>query len=192
MKKSETKFYNTSIKMYNSLFKLLEEKDYQSISIKELCENANINRTTFYGHYDNMNQLLAEAKDYVMNKFLSSFEKTPTILDLPKNYTNEYIIEILLSPYLNFVKENKVIFKVFVTNLKTFNVDFYYNSLLNYVLIPSLKKKGLTDLNEINYISKFYLTGVTAIIMEWISKDCIEDINFIANVILNCNKYNIF
>ena len=43
MNKTETKYFNTSIKMYNALFELLEHKNFLDITVKELCENNEMN-----------------------------------------------------------------------------------------------------------------------------------------------------
>ena len=39
---------------------LLVEKDYEKISVKELCERARINKKTFYTYYAGLDELLAE------------------------------------------------------------------------------------------------------------------------------------
>ncbi|MBQ2891306.1 MAG: TetR/AcrR family transcriptional regulator C-terminal domain-containing protein [Bacilli bacterium] len=48
----------------------------------------------------------------------------------------------------------------------------------------------MTDINKINYISKFYLTGITSIIMEWINNNCIDSIDYISDIILLCNNHS--
>ncbi len=58
--KSENKYFNTAILMDEALISLLEIKAYEFISIKEVCEKAGVNRSTFYLHYENMSDLLAE------------------------------------------------------------------------------------------------------------------------------------
>jgi AcrR family transcriptional regulator len=45
--------------LQDSLIELLEEKAISKITVKELCEKADINRTTFYTHYANPGELLA-------------------------------------------------------------------------------------------------------------------------------------
>jgi len=42
----------------DSLIELMREKSISKITIKELCESADINRTTFYAHYTDQYQLL--------------------------------------------------------------------------------------------------------------------------------------
>lgn len=46
---------------------LLREKPVQSISVKELCEKAGINRGTFYFHYTDIYDLLHQMEDEMMN-----------------------------------------------------------------------------------------------------------------------------
>lgn len=52
MNKSESKYFNTALLMDEALIKLLAEKNIEFISIKEICEKAGVNRSTFYLHYE--------------------------------------------------------------------------------------------------------------------------------------------
>lgn len=68
----ESKYYKTSLLMNEALLLLLEKKDYEYITIKEICKKAGVNRSTFYLHYENMNDLLEEtlenkAKELLLN-----------------------------------------------------------------------------------------------------------------------------
>lgn len=191
MNRSEVKYRNTEVKMYSALFELLETKSFNSINIKELCEKANINRSTFYSHYDSMLELLDDAKNYVLNQFFKSFKINLLNDNIPKNDIENFNINNFIIPYLNFVKENKLVFKVFVENLSTFNADKYYNFLLENVFIPLLSKKGIEDQLAIKYISKYYLSGVTSVVLDWINRNCIDDIDYVSNIIVMCNKYTI-
>ena len=71
MNKSESKYFNTAIKMDKAFLALLEEKDFEYITVKELCKRADVNRSTFYLHYENMTDLLAESIEYMYDDFLS-------------------------------------------------------------------------------------------------------------------------
>ena len=44
---------------------LLEKKDYDYITIKEICEKAGVNRSTFYLHYETLDDLLKESLSYI-------------------------------------------------------------------------------------------------------------------------------
>ena len=47
MNKSESKYFNTARKFDDALIFLLEKKDLEYISVKEICETAGVNRSTF-------------------------------------------------------------------------------------------------------------------------------------------------
>ena len=47
MNKSESKYFNTALLMDEALIQLLEVKDYEYITVKEICEKAGVNRSTF-------------------------------------------------------------------------------------------------------------------------------------------------
>ncbi len=46
-----------------ALIRLLQEKDIQKISVKELCQASGINRTTFYHHYGRPADVLQEMEE---------------------------------------------------------------------------------------------------------------------------------
>lgn len=71
MNRSESKYLNTAQAMDEALMSLLAEKDFESITITELCEKAHVNRSTFYLHYDSMAELLEETIDSANQAFFS-------------------------------------------------------------------------------------------------------------------------
>ena len=60
MNKSESKYFNTALRMDEALLALLEEKDLEYITVKELCHRAGVNRSTFYLHYETIDDLVNE------------------------------------------------------------------------------------------------------------------------------------
>lgn len=46
--------------IFESLFELMEEKDFDKITIQNLTERAQINRATFYAHFQDKYELLDE------------------------------------------------------------------------------------------------------------------------------------
>ena len=60
MNKSDSKYFHTALLMNEALLLLLEKKEFEFITVKEVCEKAGVHRTTFYLHYNDMNDLLKE------------------------------------------------------------------------------------------------------------------------------------
>ena len=75
MNKSESKYFNTALRMDEALIALLEEKDLEYITVKEICRRAGVNRSTFYLHYETIADLTDEAMDMIDRRFESYFPR---------------------------------------------------------------------------------------------------------------------
>ena len=56
--------------IHNTFKSMICEMDYDQITIKELTERAQINRKTFYLHYNSLDDLLAELQDEIAENFI--------------------------------------------------------------------------------------------------------------------------
>ena len=66
LNRSESKYFNTAVRMDEALIELLETQEFSYISVKSICEKAGVNRSTFYLHYENTSDLLAETLQYIL------------------------------------------------------------------------------------------------------------------------------
>ncbi len=189
MNKNESKYFNTAIRMDEALLALLEKKDFEYITIKEVCEKAGVNRSTFYLHYENISDLLKETTRYIIDKHQTYYSAETASISLryetcKKNelifVTTEY-----LTPYLTFVKENQRIFKTAVKRFDLMNFDEVYGKMFTHIFNPILARFNVIE-KERAYIIKFYLSGIFAIVMEWLEMDCTDDINEIIKIIMDC------
>ena len=191
MNRSESKFKNTAEKMDNALLALINEKDFQDINVAEICEKAGVSRSTFYDHYQNTYDLLKETQNMIMKNFHKSFNEAgitfPDISKLDKNDLY-FISPKYLVPYLEYVKKNKRIFRTYLTHLATFEPEDAFDDLFKYVLKPVFMRMGVMDNSIMQYMSKFFLSGITAIVNEWVNNDCKDDILFIVEIITACIK----
>ena len=189
MNKSESKYFHTAIKMDEALITLLEKKGFEYITIKEICDTAGVNRSTFYLHYENTSDLLKETTRYMIDKHLAYYEIDQRRISLQFEtckheellfITNEYLV-----PYLTFIKENQRLFKVSIKQFNSLNMDEVYGRMFKHVFNPILERFNVPE-KERAYVMKFYLTGVFAIVMEWLDKNCSDDMATVIEVIIDC------
>lgn len=189
MNKSESKYFNTAVRMDEALLSLLEEKDFQYLTVKEICSRAQVNRSTFYLHYDTIGDLLSETIDYTMDKFHQKFNAMDVVsreqidsLPLGKLIliTPEYLI-----PYLEFTRENRRVFSVAVSQPNALQTDRIFHKFYFYYIHPIMKRFGLQEF-EIDYILTFYLRGMFAVICKWIQRGCVEDVQTMAQLLKHC------
>lgn len=174
MNKNESKYFNTAKKMNDALITLLETKEYEYITIKEICHIANVNRSTFYLHYSNMNDLLEETIKSLNLSFYSHFkskENESTIISKDNLEDLLLINDDNLIPYLNFIKENKNIYKVLKTHPQLFNANKTYDQMFRKLFVPIMKRFGL-DEKWHKYLMDFYISGLTSLVLDWVYDNC--------------------
>ncbi len=189
MNKNESKYFNTAVKMDKALIELLEKKDFEYITIKEICASAGVNRSTFYLHYENTADLLKETTQYITDSFLSYFSvEKQSIAYKFENCDLKDLIFVTpeyLSPYLTFIKENQRIFKTSIRQFGSMDFDSVYNKMFKYIFNPVLARFDFPEKDRA-YILKFYLVGITAVVMEWLEDDCAKEIDNIIRIIIDC------
>ena len=189
MNKNESKYFNTAIRMDEALITLLEKKDFEYITIKEICAAAGVNRSTFYLHYENTSDLLKETTRYIIDKHLAYYgvEKNRISLQFETCKHEEllFITDEYLVPYLTFIKDNQRLFKVSIKQFNALNMNGVYGGMFEHIFNPILERFHVPE-KERAYVMKFYLTGVFAIIMEWLDKDCSDDMETVTRVITDC------
>jgi len=105
MKESRKTRY-TKMALQNSLFELMEKKPIAKITIKELCENADINRTTFYAHYTDQYDLLAKIEDETLSW---AKEAIANFSDKTDKYENIKLLEEIFQYFVDNSKNLKIL-----------------------------------------------------------------------------------
>jgi len=189
MNKNESKYFNTAQKMDEALILLLEKKEFAYITIKEICDTAGVNRSTFYLHYENTSDLLKETTQYILDRHFSYYDADKqdvfSRLECGDRKQLIFITRDYLVPYLTFIKENRRIFKLSIKQFHVMNMEDVYEKMFKYIFDPILVKFHIPE-NERTYLIKFYLTGIFAVVMEWLDKDCEDDIETIIKIINDC------
>lgn len=189
MNKSESKYAHTARRMDEAFFALLEKKDFDYITVKDICLMAGVNRSTFYLHYETIGDLLNEAAEYVNQKCFSGFKKelNTTMQDIENAALSDLILvrKDILIDYLSFIKQNRVLFKVRVTHPAITSQDNTYAKLFKTVLEPILDRFHY-DKAQQQYISSFYINGMNAVVMRWIENDCAEPIEEMVKIMVKC------
>ena len=189
MNKSESKYFNTAAKMDEAFLELLEKKDFSYITVKEICEKAGVNRSTFYLHYETLDDLLSESTEFINKQFLSFMEHDSEafVTKLKSCHMNElYLITPqYLKPYLSYIESHKRLFMTSVTRAKTLRLDESYKKMYRHVFTPILERYNVPA-GDRQYIMSFYVNGIMAIISDWLKNDCKDSIEHIMTIIQGC------
>ena len=148
----DKRIIRTKKKLTNTLLTTLKTKKVKDITVLDLCKDANINRTTFYKYYKDIEDLLFKIEE----SLIAELEKN--ITDIKRNYLLTYTTIIIET-----INEHKEIY----TRLISENDD---QSIEEWRKL--LKKASEGDLDN---IYNFIVDGTIGIIESWIKKDCKEE-----------------
>lgn len=187
--KSQSKYYHTACLMNEALLQLLEKKDYAFLSVKEICEKAGVNRSTFYLHYETMDDLLTETIQYIGKKIADQYNREH-VIDKTRIQTCPVEELLLVSPkylypYLNFVKDNKKIFQTAFVQPRALKTQEISGYLYDEIFEPIMARFGIPE-NERKYRIAFGLNGMGAVIIEWVRGGCKEEVGDIADILIKC------
>ena len=184
--RSQSKYFNTALLMDEALILLLEKKDFEFITIKEICAKAGVNRSTFYFHYENINDLIKECDNYLNEKFIDKYKGKEELNIETISLNDLYLVDDkFLIPYLNFVKENKTFYRVVCKNTGIFGTVDQFNKLTKTTLMPIINRFGINE-NDGKYYLEFFIKGIIAVVMKWVDSGCVDDVNHIALIINSC------
>ncbi len=189
MNKSESKYFNTALRMDEALIALLEEEDLEYITVKEICHQAGVNRSTFYLHYETIADLVNETLEMIQRRFLSYFpQQEENVLGNISSREREELVLVTreyLLPYLRFIRDNKKIYRAAVRNPGSMQAYTRYVELKQRILSPILERFEIPANHRPYYIA-YYVEGIAAIIKEWLQQDCADKVEMIADIIESC------
>ena len=191
MNKSESKYFNTALRMDEALLALLEEKDLQYITVKEICHRAGVNRSTFYLHYETIADLVDETLEMINQRFRSYFpQQEEEILGNMGNRERENLVLVTreyLLPYLRFIRDNKKVYRAAFRNPSSMQAHTRYGELKQQILGPILERFEIPAAQRPYYMA-YYVEGIIAIVKEWLRQDCTDEVEMIADIIESCAR----
>ena len=158
-KKEDRRITMTRRMLKDALTEMLRETDIYHVSIRELCQRADINRTTFYKYYGSQFDLLTDMENDLL-EFLSS-----TIREYAEDPVR--IIETACEYMENHLEFGRLI----INN----NVDPLFPQKL--FSLPELRETVLTrcsgqeDGPKQEYLFHFITYGAYRIISMWVNKE---------------------
>ena len=157
-----------------SFLSLLENNEINKISIKSICENAQINRSTFYKHYGSQYDVLSEIENALINQSrqILGNEFMKTNVDACLSYET----------YCRYIEQNKKIYQLLTDNVGS----NFPKKIMEHQQIQFLLQKQLPDYyseEDTPYVYTFVVYGIYQLIVEWLNTDCKRPTHEIAGLI---------
>ena len=182
-------YVGIGVELGEALIRLLQKKPFDKVSVKDICEEAGVNRTTFYNYFDDKDQLLEMTMIASTEVFIAEFEKF--IAEKRKNgepiMPEQYMFhKDILRYYLELIRRYRQVFNVFAMSQGMFYSQEQFAELVNVVVLPMLEKFEIHDPRFAEYISTFYFGAMHSVIFAWIRNGCEDEIDYMIYVIQSC------
>ena len=190
MERRNSRYYETPELMDEAFLSLLEEKDLEIITDKDVCSRAGVSRSTFYLHYESFADLMEESTRLMLGRFRGGFDREAEsdvfarLESAPVGELNLVVPEYL-TPYLEFVGENRRLFSALVENAGTLGMRDVYGRMERHLIAPILDRFCVPERSR-RFLMRFYLGGLMAILVEWVKGGCEEPVEEVAEIMRGC------
>lgn len=176
IKKEDRRVRRTKKMLTQALTELMQQKQVNEITVKELTDRADMNRGTFYMYYKDIYDMLKTIENNMfneLNEILTRHEQ-----DNVKQKT-----ALLLKDLFSFMKENSGMVQVLLSP----NGDINFLHQLNEVLREKCLQYFKTAEQEIgddtfDYQYSFIVFGTAGLIRSWVSRGYPESAEHMANL----------
>lgn len=157
---------------------LLQQQPLGKITVTQICDAADVNRSTFYAYYPSIYDLLDDIEDQMINKIPKPSKA------FTASTTKEYQAE--LEDFFSYIKKHRETFSVLLSNAETGKfrqrlVDTFFDVMLTQDIL----KQSFSS--RLGYI--FCVNGVIGMLKEWIDQDFPMDTATFARIALQMSLH---
>lgn len=175
-KKNNKQFKSSDIRMKQAMLELMNTMPFDKITVRLVCERAAVNRSTFYAHYTDIYDMIAQMETNLQKKLMESYLIPEEIVPFS---TKSFII------FLKFIREHRYFYRAALKTRREFPLKQGFEPLWGQVIRPLCLSAGISSENEMMFYFVGFQAGFTMILKRWVEQDCMENEEKIAQIIQN-------
>jgi AcrR family transcriptional regulator len=183
--KEKRKIRYTKMVLRDSLMELMKSRSILSISIKDICELADISRSTFYAHYKDQYDLLKQTEE----ETLAYFED---MLNRYKDKHGKKETAQMVEEMLTYIADNGDTIQVLLS--ENGNIDFQKKLFHHFIMHKQITKyfaENQQDEDAKNYYSVFLIHGTIGLIWHWLKNNMAMPVPQLAKLMMKWTEHQI-
>lgn len=180
--KNNQRFRDMDIRLKDTMLELLKTKDFETITVKALCEAAQVNRSTFYAHYTDILEMMEQMETHLNEKLLESYAAAPAE-ELAKS--SGFSVWPFI-PFLRHIKAHRYFYQPALRQRREFPLKQGFEGLWEQIVRPRCEAAGITSESEMMYYFVYFQAGFTMVLKRWVDTGCQEPEEKIAQLLQNC------
>lgn len=166
-KKEDRRVRITKKAIRDSLIELMQQYPISKISVKMICDGADINRSTFYAHYRDQNSLLDKVQQEAVQG-IKTHVFTTSFIQQSESATT-VIVKVL-----EYCRDNSALFKVLLSE----NGDTVFQrelmGLVQEKSLDELREEHKLDERTAKYLELFTVSGILSMVRHWLEEGCLD------------------
>lgn len=177
--RNNQRFRDMDKKLKEAMLTLLKDMDFEKITVKMICEKAEVNRSTFYAHYADIYEIMEQMENHLNEELLESYSDEPPT-------ENDVFSVWPFIPFLRHIKKHRDFYKIALKERKNFPLKQGYEQMWNQIIKPNCEAAGIWSESEMMYYFVYFQAGFTFALKRWIDTGCREKEEEVALIIQNC------
>ena len=168
LKKEDRRVRRTKKLLTQALTELLQKKQVNEITVKELTDLADMNRGTFYMYYRDIFDMLEKIEDEL-------FQKLDVIAQTHEHGDPTQQVKPILLDLFRFIEENQEMCRVLLSPNGDMNfLHRLYEAIRERSLEIWKDQMGSLGEKEFDYRYSFVIFGCAGMIRAWVNRNCQE------------------
>lgn len=177
MKKAHSRRWDaTEKRMEDAALQLMEAADAEQVSVRAICAAAQVNRTTFYAHFEDFPDLAARLSARMREELMESFAAGE----------QEPFSAASFVPFLRFVREHQGFYRIVLRSRRDFPIQEGLEELLSRIMRPVCQRAGIESEDEIMSCLVFIQAGFTMCLRRWVDGGCAMPEDRLAETLAAC------
>ena len=166
MKKNPLQTEATKQKLQSAFWDIYEEKSFKNITVREITERAQVNRSTFYAYYKDVYDILEQSEDEILANLGKGRNLQQSFL-APERYNEE------MRNFGRFILKNRKPLAILLGSNgdPKFSTKIWNTARQNiYANIMEVAE----DKNEvtIDYITEYIVSSLSGVMIKWLNSGC--------------------
>ena len=170
MNKNDLRVVKTKNGIHQALLHLLKNKPLTQIKVTELCKEANINRGTFYFHYEEVGDVFKELFKEIMFDLKESYDE-------PYKQTNPFTIETLdpnTIRIFHHIKKYEDFYNIVLSEHVSTTYYYMLFDAVRSIFISDDHTKVHGHVND--YFYSYMTNAILGLIIEWYRRNFQESV----------------
>lgn len=157
--KVDVRIVKSKESLMSAMIGLLGKKKLEDLTISEICQEADVNRNTFYSHYSSVRELF----DEMNGKYLEALFASAKVFDEPNDSTIKNLVNVL-----DKMKEKGNLTKIIFSESNSIK---HLNTLLQILFPVSVIESSKSENLLLEECHAFLIGGIVNLILRWIEND---------------------